>query len=550
MRCSVNYLSTMTVRNRLAFGFGAILALMTLLTILGIQKVNSIDKTLAEITDINSVKQRYAINYRGSVHDRAIAIRDVAIARNVQEVMSFEKTIRELESFYTESEQNMERMLESGAPFSSKERDILARIDEIQKHTLPLVEEILTAKKDMQPVTNVVLDQVRPAFITWLDTINEFIDYQEAENQKLTPEARMVAGGFQNLMLILTLISLIVSVVIGVLIERSFRKSLGGEPFVAQSAIKQMAQGDLTNVASNNYHGSILDSLSDMNQKITSIVKNIIGASNSLAGKIEDVSQGSSQVLESATHQARLTQETAQKLDELRHSIDQVSSIATHTEDNSEMTVEFALQGRQVVNEAALEMEKISATVNTTVEQIERLEDRTKQIGSIVNVISEISDQTNLLALNAAIEAARAGESGRGFAVVADEVRSLAQRTGDATSQIATMINEVQTETAASVAAMNTTQPQVENGKAQTQSASELLQNIEQQANDSLKKVKEVALATSSQVTVVGDISNAMGDISQMSSESIEHMQSNDNATNALNELASQLKQEVAYFKV
>ncbi|WP_152470719.1 methyl-accepting chemotaxis protein [Vibrio sp. THAF190c] len=546
----MNYLSKMTVRNRLAFGFGAILALMTLLTILGIQKVNSIDKTLAEITDINSVKQRYAINYRGSVHDRAIAIRDVAIARNVQEVMSFEKTIRELESFYTESEQNMERMLASGAPFSSKERDILARIDEIQKHTLPLVEEILTAKKDMQPVTDVVLDQVRPAFITWLDTINEFIDYQEAENQKLTPEARMVAGGFQNLMLILTLISLIVSVVIGVLIERSFRKSLGGEPFVAQSAIKQMAQGDLTNVASNDYHGSILDSLSDMNQKITSIVKNIIGASNSLAGKIEDVSQGSSQVLESATHQARLTRETAQKLDELRHSIDQVSSIATHTEDNSEMTVEFALQGRQVVNEAALEMEKISATVNTTVEQIERLEDRTKQIGSIVNVISEISDQTNLLALNAAIEAARAGESGRGFAVVADEVRSLAQRTGDATSQIATMINEVQTETAASVAAMNTTQPQVENGKAQTQSASELLQNIEQQANDSLKKVKEVALATSSQVTVVGDISNAMGDISQMSSESIEHMQSNDNATNALNELASQLKQEVAYFKV
>ncbi|MEF1230127.1 MCP four helix bundle domain-containing protein, partial [Vibrio fortis] len=118
----MNYLSTMTVRNRLAFGFGAILALMTLLTILGVQKVNSIDKTLAEITDINSVKQRYAINYRGSVHDRAIAIRDVAIARNVQEVMSFEKTIRELESFYTESEQNMERMLASGAPFSSKER--------------------------------------------------------------------------------------------------------------------------------------------------------------------------------------------------------------------------------------------------------------------------------------------------------------------------------------------------------------------------------------------------------------------------------------------
>ncbi|PMG22524.1 methyl-accepting chemotaxis protein [Vibrio splendidus] len=546
----MNYLSTMTVRNRLAFGFGSILALMTLLTIVGIQKVNSIDRTLAEITDINSVKQRYAINYRGSVHDRAIAIRDVAIARNLQEVILFEKTIRELESFYTESEQNMEKMLVSGSPFSNKERDILSRIDKIQKHTLPLVEDILKSKKEMLPVNDAILDQVRPAFITWLDTINEFIDYQETENQKLTPEARMVAGGFQNLMFILTVISLVVSVVIGIIIEKSFRKSLGGEPFVAQSTIKQMAQGDLTNKGSNSYDGSILDSLSDMNQKITSIVRNIIGASFSLAGKIEDVSKGSSQVLESATHQARLTQETAQKLDELHHSIDQVSSIATHTEDNSEMTVEFALKGRKVVNEAALEMEKISTTVNTTVEQIERLEDRTKQIGSIVNVISEISDQTNLLALNAAIEAARAGESGRGFAVVADEVRSLAQRTGDATSQIATMINEVQTETAASVAAMNTTQPQVENGKAQTKNASELLQSIEQQANDSLKKVKEVVLATSNQVTVVGDISDAMNDISEMSSQSIEHIQSNNIATNALNELADRLKQEVAYFKV
>lgn len=546
----MNFLSTITVRNRLAFGFGVILALMTLLTILGIQKVNFIDRTLAVITDVNSVKQRYAINYRGSVHDRAIAIRDVSMARNLQEIASFEKTIRELEAFYIKSEKNMAQMLASGVPFSARERDILKRIDNIQEHTLPLVEEILVAKKDMLPVTDTILDEVRPAFITWLDTINEFIDYQEAENQTLTPEARMEAGGFQNLMLILTVISLVVSIFVGLLIERSFRNSLGGEPFVAQSTIKLMAQGDLTSKTSNSYKGSILDSLSDMSNKITSIVSNIIGASNSLAGKIEEVSQGSSQVLESATHQARLTQETAHKLDELRNSIDQVSSIATHTEENSEMTVEFAREGRKVVNEAALEMEKISTTVNATVEQIERLEDRTKQIGSIVNVISEISDQTNLLALNAAIEAARAGESGRGFAVVADEVRSLAQRTGDATSQIGSMINEVQTETAASVAAMNTTQPQVENGKAQTKNASELLQNIEKQANDSLEKVKEVALAASDQVTVVGDISQAMGDISEMSSQSITHMQSNDSATDALNELASQLKQEVGYFKV
>lgn len=546
----MNYLSTLTVRSRLVIGFGVILAFMILLTVLGIQKVNFIDRSLSEITDVNSVKQRYAINFRGSVHDRAIAVRDAAMARTPQELASFERTIRELEEFYSISEQKMNEMLRSGTPFSNQERDILSRIEQIQSDTLPLINQILADKKSMMELTDTILDDARPAFIAWLDTINEFIDYQEQQNQALTPEARMVAGGFQELMMILSGIALAVSILIGLVIERSFRNSLGGEPFEAQSRISKMAQGDLTQHDSNSYKGSILDSLSGMGERITSIVGNIIGASNSLGVQVEEVSKGSSQVLESAQQQAVLTEDTAFKLDDMRNSLDQVADIASQTEENSGKTAEYARQGREVVNEAAQEMEKISTTVNTTVEQIKRLEERTKQIGGIANVISEISEQTNLLALNAAIEAARAGESGRGFAVVADEVRSLAQRTGDATAQIDTMISEVQNETAASVEAMNTTQPQVENGKAQTERASELLQNIEQQANDSLQNVKEVATAASDQVVVVGDISQAMGQISEMSNQSIGHMQRNEGATQTLNELASQLKQEVSFFKV
>ncbi|NAX07039.1 methyl-accepting chemotaxis protein, partial [Vibrio sp. V40_P2S30T141] len=78
----MDFMSQWKVKTRLALGFGILVCLMLLLTILGIQKVNLIDDTLSQITDVNSLKQRYAINYRGSVHDRAIAIRDVAIARN------------------------------------------------------------------------------------------------------------------------------------------------------------------------------------------------------------------------------------------------------------------------------------------------------------------------------------------------------------------------------------------------------------------------------------------------------------------------------------
>lgn len=311
-----------------------------------------------------------------------------------------------------------------------------------------------------------------------------------------------------------------------------------------------MAQGKLTRAEQSYLPGSILDSLSDMSNKLVNIVANIINASQDLSVQINEVSHGSAQVLEAAHQQASLTTDTATKLEDMRLSIDQVSQIASRTESNSEMTANNAHQGRELVSEAAKEMEKIALTVDSAVAQIMRLEDRTKEIGGIANVISAISEQTNLLALNAAIEAARAGESGRGFAVVADEVRQLALRTGEATGQIDRMINEVQSETAASVAAMQTTQPQVKGGQEQILQASELLGNIEQLAVDSLSRVREVAQATAEQVNVITEISTSMDDISAMSGESIHSMQSNNRASDALSKLATLLKDQVSYFKV
>lgn len=546
----MHYLSAMKVRTRLLVGFGILVALMLTLTTLGVQKVNFIDRGLSKITDINSVKQRYAINYRGSVHDRAIAIRDIAIARTPQEIASLEQEIKKLEQFYRESEQNMEKMISSGVEFSSQERGILRDIDQIQSKTLPIVQQIIADKKAARVQLNMVLDKARPAFIEWLDAINQFIDYQENLNQKLTPEAREVAGGFQDLMLLLTAIALTISVIVGLAIERSLRNSLGGEPFEAQSAIKRVAEGDLSHQFSSSVKNSILDSLSGMSTKMTQIVSSIISASRQLVDQADEVSQGSTRVLELTQQQAHLTQETVNKLDDMRQSIDQIADVATQTENNSEMTVENSRQGRELVFSAAEEMENIASTVSSTVSQVQQLEERTKEIGGIVNVISDISDQTNLLALNAAIEAARAGDSGRGFAVVADEVRNLAKRTGEATSQIESMINEVQSQTAASVQAMTSTQPQVEKGKEKTSQASELLVNIENEAKDTLSRVRDVVQATNGQVEFVRDIATTMNQISNLSDESVQSMDNNKKAEQAMTLLANELKQEVSYFRV
>ena len=546
----MKFFAAMTMRARLLLSFGFVIAIMLILTTLGIKKVNEVDNMLREITEINAVKQRYAINYRGSVHDRAIAVRDVGIARSASEINKLVDEINELERFYNDSEQKMAQMINSGIHFSDNELIILDDIELIKAKTLPIIEQVIAMSRDDKNTEQLLLDSARPAFIDYLNKINEFIDYQESQNQQATKVAKEVAGGFQNLMLTLSAIALIVSLIVAFLIERHIRQSLGGEPLVAKEKIKQFAEGDLTDNQPNNHAGSVLHSLTEMGAKLTRIAKSIQSASVNVSQEVQTVLDGSTEILDTADSLNQLTTQTSDKLIVIKDSTDQVADLATQTKTNSEHTVDFARNGKDVAEATSTEIEKIANTVNNTVIQIKELENRTKQIGGIINVISGISEQTNLLALNAAIEAARAGESGRGFAVVADEVRQLAKSTQDATAQIEEVITQVQIETAASVAAMETTQPQVENGKQQIEQTRAILDSIADQANSSLELVNQVADASADQVNVISDISDKMEMISSMSTESVDIISKNQNASQYLAQLSEELKNQISFFKV
>jgi methyl-accepting chemotaxis protein len=542
----------MSIKARLFIGFGLILLLMLFLTVFGIIKVNTIDSALTEITDVNSVKQRYAINFRGSVHDRAISIRDVAITPSLSDVDDLIEELNTLDLFYKESESQMQSMLASGVEFSAEELAILDEIANIQSSTLPLVDMIINLRKndDIELAIDILISEARPAFSDWLAAINKFIDYQERANQVASPVAREVAQSFQSLMLIILACAIVVSAIIAKLISSSLYASLGAEPSTAAEVLSSISEGDLNTQIKSCQPNSMLAHMGNMQAKLSDIVKNILVASDSLNEQTEVVAQRSQAVTGAAKTQGELTISTTTSLDRMSDRLTEIQDIVAQTQTNSIQTTEFSKRGKEAIEKSSGEMERIAETVNSTVTQVRRLEDATKEIGNIVSVISSISEQTNLLALNAAIEAARAGETGRDFAVVADEVRQLAQRTGSATSQIESMIVEVQNETANSVAAMEKTQPLVESGKALTLETTELLQEIDQQAAKSMDNVTSVAQATTQQVDAIRDVANAMSEINTMSQDSITKLNENIEATQSLAAISEELNQNVKFFKV
>lgn len=542
----------MTINMRLISGFSIVLLMMVVLTVIGIQRVNFIDDTMTQITDVNSVKQRYAINFRGSVHDRAIAVRDVVLVEDRGELQTVLAEIQSLAGFYQTSAQAMDQLIGNGMSVTADEQRIYQQIKAVEQRTLPLIEQVISLKQagDETAAKALLLNEARPAFVDWLAIINQFIDYQEEANQAATKQVHGVTSSFQGWMITLTGIAIVIGMTVAFFISRKVRNSVGGEPQQAAVVVAKISSGDLTGEVDSCCPNSMMASVEVMQQQLKSTVNSIMTSSDELAQRAGSVAQGSQQALSAATQQVAYTTSATESLESMSQSIHSVADTVRTTEDNSKETVALSQQGRDSVLKVANEIEKIASTVKSTVEQVNVLQDRAREIGDIINVIRGISEQTNLLALNAAIEAARAGESGRGFAVVADEVRQLAKRTGDATGEIEAMISQVQSNTQASVEAMETTVPQVENGLTLTHEANQLLADIQRQADDSLARVQEVAGATAAQVSTVAEVTKNMQAIADMSEQTSNSLQDSSEQADSLEELSGRLKKEINYFQV
>ena len=337
---------------------------------------------------------------------------------------------------------------------------------------------------------------------------------------------------------------------LGWLLGNSILAQLGGELAPAQLSMQQVAEGNLAIALGNPPPDSLLQSLRTMIGSLRDLFVSINGEADSLVIDAEEIKLALNEVSNAANQQAQATAAMAAAIDQLTVSSSQISENARETESNSGDALALASQGRERADQASHAIQKIAATMTDASMQMRALEDRTKQISSIANVIKGIAGQTNLLALNAAIEAARAGEQGRGFAVVADEVRKLASSTATATTEIEQMILGIQRDTEGAVGTMNRALPELEIGVTLANSASESLRAIEENTDQTLARIHAVADTTREQACASTAIAQHIDKIERMVSDTTATIQMAATTAHRLETMALNLKQQIGRFRV
>ncbi len=313
-----------------------------------------------------------------------------------------------------------------------------------------------------------------------------------------------------------------------------------------------LADGDLTVEATvtDNPTGAIADSI---NYAVAAL-RDLVTTINATSEKVNDAAQDSravaARMARASVTQTEQIEHATESITQMTGAIDQIAHTAVESAEVASRSVEVAGRGTQNVRDTIAGMDEIRGRIQETSRRIKRLGESSQEIGEIIELIDDIADRTNILALNAAMQAAMAGEAGRGFAVVADEVQRLAERSGNATRQIESLVRGIQQDTIEAVRSMETSTAGVVKGAELAANAGNTLREMETVSEYIAKLTQEIADSAGNESAQAAEVNDVVRAVLTITKENAEFSRSTALSVELLAELAVELRHSVAGFRL
>ncbi|OLF74243.1 chemotaxis protein [Alteromonas sp. W12] len=389
--------------------------------------------------------------------------------------------------------------------------------------------------------------EAKEALETALADINTLFD--AVQKQSLDGQNAILESVQANLVrnIIVAALGLVAAIFLAVIVTRSISKPLGR----INKGLSQLSKGDLSTKLpqeGNDEFSALSAKVNSLTDSLRELVGNILEQEKRLIDitkesvelgnkSLSEVDKQREQVTVTSTNTKHVQEKSRSNLAQINEAMDALRDITKQSTDIGQLVQKSS---QQVGNQAK--------QAESSAQIINRLDDNSRNIGSILDVIKTIAEQTNLLALNAAIEAARAGEQGRGFAVVADEVRTLANRTHDSTEEIEQMIGNLQKDAAQAVKAINAGREQAQEGVEITQQVSQQVESI-REIIERLSDINEHIVAdTEQQDVLLGDVAKSLNRIVALADSSAQSTRQSNESTMLLDAQTESLRNAVERF--
>ena len=519
-------MQTWKISHRLMAGFGLVVLALLGMSVFSVLTARGIDGALTANATQNAVIQRAAINFRGSAHDRSIAVRDVVLAPTEEARKKEVEAIARLADFYAKSAAQLDDVLKSASQVPPEVGPMVQSLKDIEARTVATTAKVVALMQagDRAGAEALLWAEAKPQYEQWLAAANKLIDYEEARIIANSQLANKDASQFTGVMLSITLLAVLISVAVTVLVSRSISRELGAEPSEVRSVVQAIQQGDLTvpvQVKAGDTT-SVMVAVRDMQQRFHELVSAVRDNVDQLRTTSHDISTGNQNLGQRTEQAASSLEQTAASMEELTATVRQ--------------SADSARQANQLATTAAGTATKGGEVMQQVVSTMQDIHQSSQKIADIIGVIDGIAFQTNILALNAAVEAARAGEQGRGFAVVATEVRSLAQRSAEAAKEIKSLIQ--------------TSVEKVGSGAELVGNAGETMNEIVrgvQRVNDI---IGEISSAAAEQSDGISQVNVAVSQLDHMTQQNGALVGESTAAADNLRNQAQRLAELIAVFKI